>query len=174
MFARLLALFVVVPAIELYLLIQLGTLIGALETFGIILVTGLIGSYMAKSQGLSVWKRLQTRLSTGAVPGQELMDAVIILISGALLITPGVRSDIVGLLGFLRVTRAIIGKYVKTRFSNTVSTGGIRFQAFSTPFPNNGFQSNQEKPESPHISEEPDIQIGGQAKRRPTRDQKLD
>lgn len=174
MFARLLALFVIVPAIELYLLIQLGTLIGALETFGIILITGLIGSYMAKSQGLSVWKRLQTRLSTGAVPGQELMDAVIILISGALLITPGVLTDIVGLLGLFPVTRKMIRTYVKERFATSISTGGIRFQAFSTPYPNNGFQTSQERPESPHTSQESDVQIGGKAKRRPSRHEKLD
>ncbi len=174
MFARLLALFVIVPAIELYLLIQLGTIIGALETFGIILVTGLIGSYLAKSQGLSVWRRLQARLSTGAVPGQELMDGVIILLSGALLITPGVLTDIVGLLGLFPVTRTLIRNYLKTLFAKSISTGGIRFKSFSSPYPNNGFNTRHERPESPHVSKEPDIQIGGQAKRRPSRDEKLD
>ncbi len=114
-------LFVVVPAFELYLLIQIGQVIGALETFGIILGTGLIGSWMAKTQGLSVWRNLNQRLSTGQIPGKELLDGVIILVSGAFLLTPGVLTDIVGLLGLLPVTRAIVRKSVLSYLSARTS-----------------------------------------------------
>ena len=114
-------LFVVVPAFELYLLIQIGQAIGALETFGIILGTGLIGSWMAKTQGLSVWKNLNQRLAAGQIPGKELLDGVIILLSGAFLLTPGVLTDIVGLLGLLPVTRAIVRKSLLSYLSDHTS-----------------------------------------------------
>ena len=164
MFARLLALFVLVPAIELYLLIKLGTLIGAFETFALIVVTGLVGSYLAKSQGLSVWNRLQSKLNSGSVPGQELIDGVIILISGALLITPGVLTDIAGLLGLIPASRALIRRFLKARFATGMMGGNVRFRSFGTPFPNNGYMN---PPDGPQRSTDPEITIEGKAKQRP-------
>lgn len=107
---RLFLLFVVVPAIELMLLIEIGGIIGTLPTFGIIVATGLAGSALARSQGLSVWRRFQTRLSEGRMPGDELIDGLIILVSGALLLTPGVLTDVVGLAGLVPFTRRLIRK----------------------------------------------------------------
>ena len=166
MFARLLALFVIVPALELYLLIKIGTVIGALETFAIILVTGIVGSYLAKSQGLSVWNRLQSKLNSGSVPGQELIDGVIILLSGALLITPGVLTDVVGLLGLVPATRAIVRQFLKAKFATGVMSGNVRFQNFGMPPTNNGHQGGVS---SDQPSSEPKITIEGRAKRRPER-----
>ncbi len=164
MFARLLALFVLVPAIELYVLIKLGTLIGAFETFALIVVTGLVGSYLAKSQGLSVWNRLQSKLNSGSVPGQELIDGVIILISGALLITPGVLTDIAGLLGLIPASRALIRRFLKARFATGMMGGSVRFRSFGTPLPNNGHINT---PGHPQQSTDPEITIEGKAKQRP-------
>ena len=90
---RLFLLFVVVPAVELMLLIEIGQIIGTLPTFGLIVATGLAGSALARTQGLSVWKKFQARLSEGRMPGDELIDGLIILVSGALLLTPGVLTD---------------------------------------------------------------------------------
>lgn len=173
MFARLLALFVIVPAIELYLLIKLGTLIGAAETFALILITGIVGSYLAKSQGLSVWNRLQRKLGSGSIPGQELLDGVIILVSGALLITPGVLTDVVGLLGLFPLSRAAIRRFLKANLSGGVVTSGIHFGATSGPSSstvnNNGYQNAvpHSVEESPPSSD-PEVSIHGQAKRRPS------
>ena len=168
MFARLLALFVLVPAIELYLLIQLGTLIGALETFAVIFLTGLLGTYLAKSQGFSVWRRLQAKLASGSLPGQELLDAVIILVSGALLITPGILTDIVGFLGLFPVSRGAIIIALKRRFSGRISSGGIHFGTYSNTNRNNGFYDSRDHSgeQAPH--EAPEIKIGGHAKNRPS------
>ncbi|GMQ81540.1 MAG: hypothetical protein BMS9Abin05_0972 [Rhodothermia bacterium] len=166
MFSRLLALFVIVPAIELYLLIKLGTVIGAAETFAIILLTGIVGSYLAKSQGLSVWNRLQAKLNSGSVPGKELIDGVIILLSGALLITPGVLTDVVGLLGLIPATRALVRNFLKAKFASGVMSGNVRFQTFGIPGTNNGHQSSVS---SDQKSSEPEITIDGQAKQRPER-----
>lgn len=118
---RLILLFVVVPAIELMLLIEIGQVIGTLPTFGLILVTGLAGSALARTQGLSVWRKFQARLSAGRMPGDELIDGLIILVSGALLLTPGVLTDIVGLAGLIPLTRRLIRKplsaFVRQRFT---------------------------------------------------------
>lgn len=168
MFSRLLALFVVVPAIELYLLIQIGQLIGALETFGIIVITGLIGSYLAKSQGLSVWMSLQKKLGSGQIPGRELVDGVIILISGALLLTPGVLTDVIGLLGLFPLSRSYLRKYLTKRFSGGLSSGRIQFGTFTgTPGPRNAARPGTPAEEHDQKS---DVLIGGSPKRRPGQD----
>lgn len=165
MFSRLLALFVIVPALELYLLIQIGQLIGAMETFGIIVITGLIGSYLAKSQGLSVWMKLQAKLGSGQIPGRELVDGVIILISGALLLTPGVLTDVIGLLGLFPVSRSFLRKYLTKRFSGGLSSGRIQFGTFTgTPGPQNASRSRARTVENDHES---DVLIGGSPKQRP-------
>ena len=162
MFARLLALFVIVPALELYVLIRIGQLIGALETFGIILVTGLIGSYLAKTQGLSVWNRLQEKLNSGQLPGRELLDGVIILLSGALLLTPGVLTDIIGLMGLFPPTRAFLRKKLIDRFSSSLMSGNIQFRAFSSTS-----NPDMEKDRSSHTDTDSGVFVGGSAKHRP-------
>lgn len=125
MFSRLFLLFVVVPAVELYLLIKIGQWIGAAETFILILVTGLIGSAMAKVEGLAVWGRFNRRMAEGKVPGKELLDGIIILVSGAFLITPGVLTDAVGLLGLFPPTRALIRGVLMERISRK-GTSAVR------------------------------------------------
>ncbi|MCH8277204.1 MAG: FxsA family protein [Bacteroidetes bacterium] len=162
MFARLLALFVIVPALELYVLIRIGQLIGALETFGIILVTGLIGSYLAKTQGLSVWNRLQEKLNSGQLPGRELLDGVIILLSGALLLTPGVLTDMVGLMGLFPPTRAFLRKKLADRFSSSLMSGNIQFRAFSS-----GSNPDIDPDRSSRTDADSGVFVGGSAKHRP-------
>lgn len=124
---RLFLLFVVVPAIELMLLIEIGQIIGTLPTFGLIVVTGLAGSALARTQGLSVWKKFQARLSEGRMPGAELIDGLIILVSGALLLTPGVLTDILGLAGLIPFTRRMLRKplsaYVRQHFTLNTRSG---------------------------------------------------
>lgn len=109
---RLFLLFVIVPAVELALLIEIGGVIGTANTFAIIVATGLAGSWLARTQGLSVWRRFQDRLASGAMPGNELVDGLIVLISGALLLTPGVLTDVVGLLGLIPPSRHVIRNVV--------------------------------------------------------------
>ena len=139
-------LFVVVPALELYLLIQLSSLIGGFETFGVVVATGLLGSYMAKTQGLSVWQAINKKLASGAMPGDELTDGAIILVSGTLLITPGVLTDIVGLLGLIPWTRSLFRLGVKRFFKGrsavhmTFGASGSSFSG-SNPFAQSGMYS---------------------------------
>ena len=96
MFGRLLLLFTIVPAFELWLLIQLGQWIGALETVLIIVVTGGLGAFLAKREGLGVLRALQAELTQGIPPGERLVEGLLVLIGGVLLITPGVLTDLTG------------------------------------------------------------------------------
>lgn len=150
---RLLALFFIIPIIELALLIQVGQWIGFWPTIGIILATGVTGSYLAKREGLSAWRRLQAKLDSGGLPGRELLDGVIILIAGALLITPGVLSDISGIIGLFPPTRALIRKLVMRRLKKALREGRIQMSfgpfgagggPWNTPPEPNGAQSDQE------------------------------
>lgn len=125
--ARILALFLIMPVVELFLLLQVDRLIGIWATLGIILFTGLLGSYLAKREGLSVWKRFKERLDSVGVPGQEALDGVIILVSGALLITPGVLTDFVGFIGLIPFTRALVRKAVMKRVKKALDRGTLGF-----------------------------------------------
>jgi UPF0716 protein FxsA len=128
MLGRLLLLFLLTPAIELGLLIQVDKLIGFGPTIGLIVATGIAGSYLARREGLNTWRRLNERLNAGDLPGKELIDGVIILLAGALLVTPGVLTDVVGFMGLLPPTRALIRKLVMRRFRRKMEEGSLQVQ----------------------------------------------
>lgn len=132
MFSRLLILFILVPMLELMLLIEVGKVIGFWATMGIIVFTGIIGSALAKQEGLAVWTKFNSRLQQGQLPGTELVDGLIILVSGALLLTPGILTDVVGFLGLIPVTRKFIRIYTQKRLKSAQSAGTIRFTTTST------------------------------------------
>lgn len=153
MFGRLLALFLIVPVVELALLIQLGGLIGFWPTIGIIVLTGITGTYLAKREGLSVWRRFNDRLKQGQLPGRELLDGVIILVAGALLITPGVLSDIAGLIGLVPVTRGVLRRYLDARIQKASKQGSVFFSfGGSAPFSSSGAHFGES--EAPPLAEE--------------------
>lgn len=129
MFARLLVVLLVTPIVELALLIQLGGLIGFWPTVALIAATAVVGTYLLRREGAAAWKRFNERLRAGALPGNELIDGVIILVAGVLLVTPGVLTDLMGLAGLFAPTRALIRRYVSLRVQRGVAHGitGIRF-----------------------------------------------
>ena len=90
MLLKLLALFVIVPLVELALLLKLGDVVGWEVTLFIVIVTGAVGSWLAKSQGWRAYRRIHEELTAGRLPAEPLMDAVMIFIAGALLLTPGI------------------------------------------------------------------------------------
>jgi UPF0716 protein FxsA len=125
MIAKLFLLFVIMPIVELALLLRIGQWLGFWPTIGLIVVTGLVGSILAKTEGISAWRRLQQKLFSGGIPGKELLDGAIILICGALLVTPGVVTDIVGLAGLFPPTRAVIRSLILKRIEKAASRGSI-------------------------------------------------
>jgi UPF0716 protein FxsA len=128
MLGRLLLLFLLTPAVELGLLIQVDKLIGFGPTIGLIIATGVAGSYLARREGLNTWQRLNQRLQSGDLPGKELVDGVIILVAGALLVTPGVLTDVVGFIGLLPPTRALVRKALMRRFQSKMEQGSMQVQ----------------------------------------------
>lgn len=136
MLARLFFLFLVTPTVELILLFKVGEVIGSWPTVALIIATGVAGSYLARREGLSAWQRLNQSIARGGLPGKELLDGVIILVSGALLITPGVLTDIVGFSGLLPPTRALIRTFIMKRVKRKMEDGSLNMQFgfFGGPF----------------------------------------
>jgi len=97
MFFKLFSVFLVIPIIELYLLIKIGGIIGALNTVFIVLITASLGAYLAKSQGFRVLREIREATSRGYMPGNELLHGLFVLIGSFALLTPGFLSDIIGL-----------------------------------------------------------------------------
>lgn len=98
MLLRLLVLFTTVPLIELALLLWIGRHLGVLPTVLLIFVTGALGATLARHQGLATWRRFQAASAAGRLPGQELVEGLLILLAGAVLLTPGVLTDAAGFL----------------------------------------------------------------------------
>ncbi len=141
---KLLALFIVVPAVELYLLIKLGGFIGVLATVGIIVVTGALGAFLARSQGLGVLRDVQQELARGGLPTSSLADGVMILIAAALLVTPGFLTDVVGFLCLVPGFRSIVKKLAISRLKRAIQDGrtGVFVQFGNTgPWPPNNQES---------------------------------
>ncbi|MCL7413417.1 MAG: membrane protein FxsA [ANME-2 cluster archaeon] len=113
MFTTLLFLFVTVPFIELYILIQMGNRLGILPTLGIVIITGIAGAALAKHQGLGVLRRIQREMSNGQMPGDALFDGVLILIGAILLLTPGILTDLTGFSLLIPGTRLMYKKHLK-------------------------------------------------------------
>lgn len=113
-------LFIVVPLAELYVLIQVGQVIGAGWTILLLIAVSVLGSYLIKREGRRAWEALRTALEQHQMPARELADGALILIGGTLLLTPGFLSDFVGLffvLPFTRpVTRRLLTEFVTRKF----------------------------------------------------------
>ncbi|MCA1694016.1 MAG: FxsA family protein [Actinobacteria bacterium] len=108
MFALLVVAFVVVPIAELAVIIWVGGEIGALNTIALLLAVSIAGAWLVKREGLGVIRRFRAQLDAGKIPGKELADGVLIVIAGALLLTPGFLSDILGILLLLPPVRAAV------------------------------------------------------------------
>lgn len=100
-------LFIAFPLLELYVIIQVGQSIGVLPTIALMLATGLIGSTMAASQGRTTWVRFNEALAAGRVPGREVFDGACVIFAGALLLTPGFVTDILGIALLIPPVRSV-------------------------------------------------------------------
>jgi UPF0716 protein FxsA len=118
-------LFTLVPLLELYLLIRLGTYVGAVDTIAIVIGTGVAGGLLAKSQGLAVLDRMRAELNQGRLPAESLFDGLLILIAGAMLVTPGLLTDGLGLLLLIPWSRQGIKSWLKRKMQEKISEGEI-------------------------------------------------
>ncbi|SFM03234.1 FxsA family protein [Halanaerobium salsuginis] len=116
MFFKLLALFIIVPLVELFLILQVGKFIGIMPTILIIVFTGTAGITIARRQGYQVINNIRTNLNQGKVPTDDLISAFLILVGGLTLLTPGFLTDVTGFLLILPGPRRIIASFVKKYF----------------------------------------------------------
>ena len=106
----LLLLFIAMPVLEMWVLINVGSQIGALATIALVLLTALIGVGLLREQGLETLLRGRRKLQSGELPTGEIAEGLILAVSGALLLTPGFITDVLGFLGLAKPTRVILAR----------------------------------------------------------------
>jgi UPF0716 protein FxsA len=119
----LVALFIVVPLAELYVILKVGDAIGAVPTIALLAADSVLGSLLLRAQGRSVWRRFNETMASGRVPHRELIDGVLVIFGGAFLITPGFLTDIVGLVLLIPPTRALVRRLVARRLGRRIIVG---------------------------------------------------
>lgn len=122
-FWRLFLLFTLVPVVEIALLIEIGQVIGTWVTVGLVVLSGVVGSAMARQQGLQVVHRARQELGAGQVPAGRLLDGVFVLVGGVFLVTPGFITDIAGLLVLVPAVRARIKTWLADRLRRWLEDG---------------------------------------------------
>jgi UPF0716 protein FxsA len=123
--------FIVVPIAELYVLIQIGQAIGVLPTIALLILDSILGAALMRQQGRAAWLRFNRALAEGRVPGREVIDGVLVIFGGALLLTPGFLSDLLGLVLLIPPTRAVVRGVLVRRFGGRLvqsAAGGAQMR----------------------------------------------
>lgn len=133
MLGRLIALFIIVPLIELALLIRIGQGLGLLPTILLVIATGMVGAALARREGLRALWQIRAELASGRLPVGRLLDGVLILGAGLLLLTPGVITDAVGLFVLLPQGRAWLKRRLAARVQRMVEAGRANVTIYYDP-----------------------------------------
>ena len=134
-FGRLALLFVIVPLLELALLIQMGQMVGFWPTISLVVFTGVTGAWLARTEGLrTIWK-LRDDLANGRVPGQAIMDGMAVLAGGALLLTPGIITDVIGFGLLVPATRHAIQRRIMARLERRIQEGVVQVRVAGGELP---------------------------------------
>ncbi|WP_421118316.1 FxsA family protein [Aquihabitans daechungensis] len=130
-------LFIVAPLLELYVIIQVASVIGGWETIALLVVESAIGAYLLKRQGYATLGKISQAVNEGRIPSNELIDGLLLLVAGALMLAPGFLGDVLGFLLIIPVTRIPFRALLRKRFENgkystffaatTAGPGGARF-----------------------------------------------
>jgi UPF0716 protein FxsA len=107
--------FTIIPVSEIYVLIAIGGQIGILPSIGLVILTGIVGASLARSQGLQTLGRIRDSFQQGVVPGEELLNALLIAIAGIVLLTPGFLTDAAGLFLLIPATRTLCREWLRRR-----------------------------------------------------------
>ena len=158
MFRILLLLFIAVPILEIYLLIQVGEKIGLLSTLLTIIFTAMLGASLVRQEGIKTILSLQERLNKNELPGKELADGAMLLLAGVLLVTPGFFTDGIGFALAFPLTRALLRNKLITILTANIQTSSQGFQSHHPDTPPNGESTIegefQNHPQQPAPSEE--------------------
>ncbi|MFC1579591.1 FxsA family protein [Thermodesulfobacteriota bacterium] len=130
MFFKLFLAFTIIPVLELYILIEIGSYLGALNTIMVVIVTGFVGAYLARLQGFQTMLRVRERLNHGEMPTEGLIDALLILLAGIVLLTPGFLTDIAGLLILIPQTRNRFKGWLMWKLENWIHNNRVDIQFY--------------------------------------------
>ncbi len=125
MLIRLIILFTLVPLVELFLLLYIGKYLGLLFTIIVVLITGILGGFLARSQGFTIYRNIRDDLENGIIPMDGLLDGLFILVAGVLLVTPGLITDILGFLILIPIVRNWFIQGLKKRFKRNFEMRNI-------------------------------------------------
>lgn len=113
--------FTIIPFFEIYLLIKIGHYWGAFNTILIVIVTGFLGAYLAKLQGIRTMMRVRESLNRGELPAEEMLDALLIFVAGIVLLTPGFITDLAGIGVLVPNTRLWLKRWLRRKFDQWIS-----------------------------------------------------
>lgn len=125
-FLVLVSLFVVIPVAEFTLLIEIGRRLGTLDTLILVFGTGILGAYLARLEGFRLLRRIQRDLESGVMPAEPLLDGVLVLAAGIVLITPGLLTDIAGMVLLIPWTRYPVKAFIRNRVRTRVQVRQVR------------------------------------------------
>ncbi len=118
--------FIVVPIIELYVIVQVGQAIGVLATIGLLLAVAFVGSWLVKREGMRTWRAFLTALHERRMPAREVADGALVILGGAMLLTPGFVTDALGLILIVPPTRAVLRKALTSVVARRMGGSGVR------------------------------------------------
>jgi UPF0716 protein FxsA len=130
MLLKLFLAFTLIPVLEIYLLIKLGTFLGALNTVIIVILTGITGAFLAKLEGLHTMTKVREGLNRGEMPAEEMLDALLILVAGIVLLTPGFLTDLAGLLILIPQTRVLFKRWLRKKFDEWTQNQQMKIDVY--------------------------------------------
>ena len=147
----LIAIFVVVPLAELYVIFKVvGPALGAPLTIALLAADSLAGAWLMKSQGRAVWRRFNETMAAGRIPHREIVDGVLVIFGGAFLITPGFITDILGFLLLIPPTRSLFRRSLQRRLEvRAVGSVGGRYRRPTRDYDVDGTATEHEYPPPP-------------------------
>ncbi|MCP4113882.1 MAG: FxsA family protein [Desulfobacteraceae bacterium] len=130
MLLKLFLCFTLIPVVELYLLIKVGAVLGSFNTILLVIATGFFGAWLARMEGMNTMFKVRASLQQGSMPAEELLDALIIFVAGVVLITPGLLTDLSGLLLLWPVTRNAFKRILRQKLNEMNARGSINITRF--------------------------------------------
>jgi UPF0716 protein FxsA len=128
MLSRILLILALLPLLELYVLIKIGSYLGAFNTIALIIVSALLGLVLVRIEGLRTLHQIRQCTAQGIVPAEEMLDGVLIFVGGILFVIPGVLTDVAALVLLIPPTRNMFKRWLRRRFDRMVASGNVRLQ----------------------------------------------
>lgn len=130
MFIKLLIIFIFIPLFEIYILIEAGRIVGLGPTLALIILTGIAGAWLARSQGVEILRKIQMETASGQMPAGTLIDGALILVGGLTLLTPGFFTDAIGFSFLIPFTRDLWRKGFKIWLEKQINQGSITINRY--------------------------------------------